>query len=131
MDGGVYKITYFGVVQNSGAFRASNNEHKIVFNSRTRVVPDFSDSIPTVGLTLKNSAYIEATLGESDFLIGIFCGYYYFSWKVFCLNFVLTKTFNVCSSDFIGLLTAVSTERQYVKSGNVTRKIELDFIDDK
>lgn len=63
-------VTYFGVFENSGAFRASDHEFKIFFNLRTRVVPESSDVIPTIGLSLKNSADIEATLGESDFLIG-------------------------------------------------------------
>lgn len=39
-----------------------------------------------------------------------------------CIVFVL---------DYIGLLTEVPSERQYEKSGNVTRKIELELIDDK
>ncbi|XP_057450506.1 uncharacterized protein LOC130742419 [Lotus japonicus] len=47
-----------------------NHEFKIFFNLRTRVVPESSDVIPTIGLSLKNSADIEATLEESDFLIG-------------------------------------------------------------
>lgn len=34
-------------------------------------------------------------------------------------------------SDIIGLVTAVSSEKKYVKSGNVTRKIELELTDDK
>lgn len=70
VDGNVYKITYFAVGVNGGAFRACEHEYKIFFTSRTRAVPDSCDIIPTVGLTLKNSAEIEATLGDSDYLIG-------------------------------------------------------------
>ncbi|XP_057434300.1 uncharacterized protein LOC130726987 isoform X2 [Lotus japonicus] len=101
-EGNVYKITYFAVGDNGGSFRACEHAFKIFFTSRTRAVPDFSDVIPTVGLTLKNSAEIKGTLGESDFLI-----------------------------DYIGLLAELPSERQYEKSGNITRKIELELIDDK
>ncbi|XP_057421220.1 uncharacterized protein LOC130715169 isoform X2 [Lotus japonicus] len=101
-EGNVYKITYFGISENSGGFRASEHELKIFFNQRTRVVLEHCDVIPTLCLSLKNSTYIEATMGECDYLI-----------------------------DFIGLVAAVSREKQYVKSGKVTRKIELDLIDEK
>ncbi|XP_057418862.1 uncharacterized protein LOC130713078 [Lotus japonicus] len=101
-EGNVYKITYFDVSENSGIFRASEHFCKIFFNHRTRVAQEHSDVIPNICLSLKNSTYIDATMGESDFLI-----------------------------DFIGLVTHVLRERQYVKDGRVTRKIELDLIDDK
>ena len=69
-EGKVYKIVYFHVVYNGGSFRASPHEYKIVFNGRTKVVPDQSDVIPMNGLLLKNSEEIALTLGESDFLVG-------------------------------------------------------------
>ncbi|XP_057426153.1 uncharacterized protein LOC130719551 [Lotus japonicus] len=72
VEGSVYRITYFNVISNSGAFRATEHGFKIVFNSRTKVVPDSGETIPTIGLSLKHCAEIGMTLGESDFLIGDF-----------------------------------------------------------
>lgn len=72
MEGNVYQITYFIVVDNSGSYRAAEHEYRILFNSKTKVQIDECDSIPRVGLTLKDTAEIQATMGESDFLIGNF-----------------------------------------------------------
>lgn len=63
-EGNVYKITYFSVGENGGAFQATEHEFKIFFNGRTRVVTDSSEIIPYVGLTLKNSFDIAATMGK-------------------------------------------------------------------
>ncbi|XP_057445625.1 uncharacterized protein LOC130737797 isoform X1 [Lotus japonicus] len=37
VEGSVYRITYFNVISNSGAFRATEHGFKIVFNSQTKV----------------------------------------------------------------------------------------------
>ncbi|XP_057443854.1 uncharacterized protein LOC130736010 [Lotus japonicus] len=101
VEGQVYKIVYFNVVENDGAYRASPHEFKIVFNGRTKVERDQSDIIPLNSFYFKNSEEISATLGESDVLV-----------------------------DMIGLVTAISTEKQYVKGGNVNKIIVLELTDD-
>ncbi|XP_057440291.1 uncharacterized protein LOC130732203 [Lotus japonicus] len=73
-----------------------------MFNSKTKIQIEQCDSIPKVGLTLKDTSEIQSTMGESDFLL-----------------------------DVIGLVTAVSDEQQFSKSGNVTRRIELEITDHK
>lgn len=71
VEGNVYKITSFTVVDNNGAYRATDHEFKILFNSKTRVQIDQCDSILRLGLTLKDTSEIQITMGESDFLIGL------------------------------------------------------------
>ncbi|XP_057452159.1 uncharacterized protein LOC130743972 [Lotus japonicus] len=102
VEGQVYKIVYFNVVENDGAYRASPHEFKIVFNGRTKVERDQSDIIPLNSFYFKNSEEISATLGESDVLV-----------------------------DMIGLVTAISIEKQYVKGGNVNKIIVLELTDDR
>ncbi|XP_057436545.1 uncharacterized protein LOC130728974 [Lotus japonicus] len=71
-----------------------NHEFKIFFNLRTRVVPESSDVIPTIGLSLKNSADIEATLGESDFLIGMKT--FFYPCGTFSKNSTVAKIRPIC-----------------------------------
>ncbi|XP_057452415.1 uncharacterized protein LOC130744238 [Lotus japonicus] len=74
VEGNVYQITYFNVVDNNGSYRAAEHEYRIMFNSKTKVQID---------------------------------------------------------QYFIGLVSTVSNEQQFSKSGNVNRKIELEIIDHK
>lgn len=102
VEGNICKITYFSVVPNLGVYKAAKHEFKIIFNSRTKIVPEESDLIPLYGFDFMNSAEIAHTNGESENLI-----------------------------DVIGLVTAVSREKQYTKGANITRMIELQLIDDR
>ncbi|XP_057439884.1 uncharacterized protein LOC130731626 isoform X1 [Lotus japonicus] len=102
VEGNVYIFTFFVLVDNNGAYRAAEHEYKILFNSKTKVQIDQCDTIPMLGLTLKDTSEIKMTMGESDYLM-----------------------------DIIGLVTAVSDEQQFPKSGNVTRRIEMEITDDK
>ncbi|XP_057453440.1 uncharacterized protein LOC130745283 [Lotus japonicus] len=102
VEGNVYKVTHFTVVDNDGGYRATQHEYKVIFNSKTKLQIDQCDMIPRHGLTLKDTSEVKITMGESDFLI-----------------------------DIIGLVTAVSEEQKYPKGGNVTRKIEMEITDDK
>ncbi|XP_057452543.1 uncharacterized protein LOC130744368 [Lotus japonicus] len=100
VEGNIYRITYFAVVPNLGVYKAARHEFKIIFNSRTKIVPEESNLIPLYGFAFMNSAEISDTMGESEHLI-----------------------------DVIGLVTAVSREKQYTKGANITRMIELQLTD--
>ncbi|KAJ1391983.1 Nucleic acid-binding, OB-fold, partial [Sesbania bispinosa] len=56
-EGGVYKMTYFGVVDNGGSFRATSHEFKLLFQARTRVLPAKSVIIPRFGGVVKCSLF--------------------------------------------------------------------------
>ncbi|KAJ1441423.1 Nucleic acid-binding, OB-fold [Sesbania bispinosa] len=101
-EGGVYKMTYFGVVDNGGSYRATSHEFKLLFQARTRVLPAESVIIPRFGLDLKNLEYVKNTKGECDYLI-----------------------------DVIGLVTAIGEEKQYEKGGRTIRVVDLELMDDK
>ncbi|XP_057425548.1 replication protein A 70 kDa DNA-binding subunit C-like [Lotus japonicus] len=100
VEGNIYRITYFAVVPNLGVYKAARHEFKIIFNSRTKIVPEESNLIPLYGFAFMNSAEISDIMGESEHLI-----------------------------DVIGLVTAVSREKQYTKGANITRMIELQLTD--
>ncbi|KAJ1386317.1 Nucleic acid-binding, OB-fold [Sesbania bispinosa] len=92
VEGEVYKMIYFAVVKNVGNFRATTHEFKLIFNSMTRVFRAESLLIPEYGLSLSSSEDIRNNKGESEFLY-----------------------------DMMGLLTAVSAEKNIVKDGKTTR----------
>ncbi|XP_057426086.1 uncharacterized protein LOC130719476 [Lotus japonicus] len=101
-EGKVYKFSYFGVGSNSGEFMASTHEYKILFNDKTKMTLDEDTMIPLNAFSFKNSAEILATGGECNYII-----------------------------DMIGLVTNVSSERQYTKGGSLTRLVELELTDEK
>ncbi|XP_057426382.1 uncharacterized protein LOC130719789 [Lotus japonicus] len=102
VEGNVYKVNCFSVVDNNGEYRATDHEYKIIFNSKTKLQIDQCDTIPMLGLSFKDTSEVKMTMGESDFLI-----------------------------DIIGFVTGVSEEQQFPKSGRVTRKLEMEITDDK
>ncbi|KAJ1381660.1 hypothetical protein SESBI_44939 [Sesbania bispinosa] len=95
-------MAYFSVIENVGAYRATNHEFKLLFQPRTRVIPTESEIISRFGLDVKSSEQIRETNGQSDYLF-----------------------------DFIVVLTAVSEEKQFKKFQRTIRVLELELTDDK
>ncbi|KAJ1379646.1 Nucleic acid-binding, OB-fold [Sesbania bispinosa] len=101
-EGFVYKMTYFGVVDNGGSYRATSHDFKLLFQARTKVIPADSVIIPRFGLDLKNYEYVQNTKGECDYLI-----------------------------DVIGLVTVVGEEKHHERGGRTINVLELELTDDK
>ncbi|KAJ1411026.1 hypothetical protein SESBI_21561 [Sesbania bispinosa] len=101
-EGQIYRMSYFGIVKNTGSFRAAHHEYKLLFHGRTRVIPCEGLSMPLHGLSLMKTDAIYQTDGQSEYLV-----------------------------DMIGLLTAVSTEKLSVRDGRTTRHIVMELTDDK
>ncbi|KAJ1388162.1 hypothetical protein SESBI_39347 [Sesbania bispinosa] len=101
-EGGVYRMTYFGFMDNGGSYRATSHEFKLLFQARTRVLPAESISIPRFGLDLKDTEYVKNTKGECDYLI-----------------------------DIIGLVTTIREKKQYDRNGRIIRVMDVELTDDK
>ncbi|KAJ1386803.1 hypothetical protein SESBI_40494 [Sesbania bispinosa] len=102
VEGVVYKMTFFGVIDNLGSYRATTHEYKLLFQPRTKVYPAESEMISRFGLDVKSSEEIHQTSGDSEYLF-----------------------------DFMGVLTAVGEEKQYEKFNRTIRVLELELTDDK
>ncbi|KAJ1416990.1 Nucleic acid-binding, OB-fold [Sesbania bispinosa] len=98
----VYRMIFFGVVKNTGSYRACRHEFKLLFHGRTRVAECEGVPIPMYGLSLVTTEDIKNTGGRSDYLI-----------------------------DFMGILSAVSSEKTSDRSGRTTRFIVIELKDDK
>ncbi|KAJ1390048.1 Zinc finger, GRF-type [Sesbania bispinosa] len=102
MEGQTYRIAYFGIINNTGLFRAARHAYKLLFHSRTRVIPCETMSVPLYSLALSDSQEVYETGGKSDHLV-----------------------------DVMGLLTAVSAERLSARDGRTTRLIVMELSDEK
>ncbi|KAJ1380457.1 Nucleic acid-binding, OB-fold [Sesbania bispinosa] len=102
VEGAVYKMTFFGVIENNGTYRATRHEYKLLFQPRTKVYPAESQMISRLGFDLKSSEEIHQTDGESEYLF-----------------------------DFMGVLTAVGEEKVYEKFNRSIRVLEVELTDDK
>lgn len=69
-EGSVYKMVYFNVVPNTGHYRATHHEFKLVFLFKTTVVKQNSDSIPMLGLSLVPFNEVFNLDDNYEFLIG-------------------------------------------------------------
>ncbi|KAJ1396462.1 Nucleic acid-binding, OB-fold [Sesbania bispinosa] len=63
----VYKMYFFGVVQNLGLYRATRHEYKLLFHSRTKVTCCDSTSIPFLRVVQVNSHATMETGGRVTF----------------------------------------------------------------
>ncbi|KAJ1389235.1 Nucleic acid-binding, OB-fold [Sesbania bispinosa] len=102
VEGDVYKMTFFGVIDNLGTYRATTHECKLLFQPRTKVYPCESEVISRFGLDVKTSEEIHQTSGDSEYLF-----------------------------DFMGVLTVVGEEKQCEKFNRTIRVLELELTDDK
>ncbi|KAJ1393804.1 hypothetical protein SESBI_34688 [Sesbania bispinosa] len=102
VEGRVYRMIFFGVVKNTGSYRACRHEFKLLFHGKTRVVECEGVPIPMYGLSLMTTEDIKNTGGRSDYLI-----------------------------DFMGILSVVSSEKTSDRSGRTTRFIVMEMNDDK
>ncbi|KAJ1389519.1 Nucleic acid-binding, OB-fold, partial [Sesbania bispinosa] len=102
VEGGVYKMIYFGLIENCGEYRASFHQFKLLFQPRTRIFPTESEVIPRFGIQAKISEELRETNGKSDYMF-----------------------------DFIGVLTAVGEEKEFKKFGRPIRVLEIELTDDK
>ncbi|KAJ1379350.1 hypothetical protein SESBI_46982 [Sesbania bispinosa] len=102
VEGGVYKMIYFRLVENGGEYRACSHEFKLLFQPRTRIFPTESEVIPRFDIQAKNSEDLQETNGVSQYMF-----------------------------DFIGLLTAVGEEKEFIKFGKPIRVLEIELTDDK
>ncbi|XP_057417692.1 uncharacterized protein LOC130711924 isoform X2 [Lotus japonicus] len=73
----------------------------MIFTGKTKVVPSESSSIPMWGLTLKTYEQVHAPDVQTDYL------------------------------DMVGLVSAASTERSYMKEGKEVKILTLELTDDK
>ncbi|KAJ1377418.1 hypothetical protein SESBI_48918 [Sesbania bispinosa] len=101
VEGHVYKITNFGVMRNTGNFRACAHEFKIVFNANMKIIIVPNAAIPSMGFCLVKTSDITKTSGRSQFLL-----------------------------DFMGIVTGVSEEINLNKQGRATRLMLLDMVDE-
>ncbi|KAK7255524.1 hypothetical protein RIF29_28937 [Crotalaria pallida] len=101
-EGVVYRFAYFSVVPNTGSYRATHHEHKLVFQMRTTVQPCESSVIPRHGLCCVSFAALLKYDKDSDFLI-----------------------------DVIGVLSGISTDREYLKDGKVTKMLVLELTNSR
>ncbi|KAJ1380427.1 Nucleic acid-binding, OB-fold [Sesbania bispinosa] len=101
VEGHVYKVSRFGIIQNGGKFRAAGHDYKIIFNSNTQVSPCKEASIPHPGFAFSKTFDIKKTKGSLDYLL-----------------------------DFMGMVTAVSGEIRLNKEERVTRLVLLDLVED-
>ncbi|KAJ1383634.1 hypothetical protein SESBI_43231 [Sesbania bispinosa] len=102
VEGGVYKMIYFRLVENGSEYRACSHEFKLLFQPRTRIFPTESEVIPRFGIQAKNSEDLQETNDVSQYMF-----------------------------DFIGLLTAVGEEKEFIKFGRPIRVLEIKLTDDK
>ncbi|KAJ1407057.1 hypothetical protein SESBI_24584 [Sesbania bispinosa] len=102
VEGGVYRMNYFGIIENGGEYRGTFHEFKLLFQPKTTIYPAESELIPRFGVAAKTSEEIQQTNGVSDYLY-----------------------------DFIGLLTTVGEEKEFKKFGRTIRVLEVELIDDK
>lgn len=99
-EGCCYKIVYFNVVPNSGGYRASTHDFKLVFLFKTTVVRKKDPSIPLFGLNCIPFGEILNYNDNHEYLI-----------------------------DVIGLLTVVFPERQYLINGKTTTMVVIELTD--
>ncbi|KAJ1377804.1 hypothetical protein SESBI_48489, partial [Sesbania bispinosa] len=102
VEGGVYTMINFGVIRSAGNYRAAKHEYKLLFSGKTRLFPAQTELIPLNGLSLVNTEDVFKTNGDSNYLI-----------------------------DLVGLLTAVSGEKELITEGRKTRMIQLELTDEK
>ncbi|KAJ1406482.1 hypothetical protein SESBI_25026 [Sesbania bispinosa] len=102
VEGGVYKMIYFELVENGGEYRACSHEFKLLFQPRTRIFPTESEVIPRFGIQAKKSKELQETNGVSHYMF-----------------------------DFISLLTAVGEEKEFIKFGRPIRVLKIELTDDK
>ncbi|TKY49232.1 Replication protein A 70 kDa DNA-binding subunit E [Spatholobus suberectus] len=102
VEGEVYAMAYFSVVNNYGSYRVTRHEFKLLFNSKTNVLSCESAIIPSFGFTLMDSEHITKTKGESDYLL-----------------------------DVMGVLIGVYAEKSFVKGGKTSRVIVLELANHK
>ncbi|KAJ1376784.1 Nucleic acid-binding, OB-fold [Sesbania bispinosa] len=99
-EGGVYVLRNFNVVPNTGSYKATNHPFTIVFQRKTIVTRTDPDVLHTIGLSPLSAAAIRELR--------------------YCYEYLL---------DMVGLLTDVSTEKEYVTTGVVHRFITLELTD--
>ncbi|KAJ1380259.1 hypothetical protein SESBI_46154 [Sesbania bispinosa] len=68
VEGQMYMITNFGLLKNSGKFRAAVHEFKVIFNATTVLSPCQHFSIPSSRFALMKTDEIKRTQGRSDYL---------------------------------------------------------------
>ncbi|XP_024628783.1 replication protein A 70 kDa DNA-binding subunit C [Medicago truncatula] len=99
-EGEVYNISYFSVAPSTGSYRAATHPYKIVFQMTTKVQSCTSATIPLYGLSFTSIVDVSNHTVEYDYLV-----------------------------DVMGLVTAVSEEREYVRDGSVTKMIIFEVTD--
>ncbi|XP_057444947.1 replication protein A 70 kDa DNA-binding subunit C-like [Lotus japonicus] len=102
VEGEVYLITFFHLIPNMGSYRPTEHGFRILFNNKTNVLPCESSIIPRWGFSLKDSEVLNGDAVQSEYLV-----------------------------DVLGLLTAVSELRTYVKDGNTIRMVLIEISDEK
>ncbi|KAJ1384829.1 Nucleic acid-binding, OB-fold [Sesbania bispinosa] len=100
VEGAVYILRNFNVVPNVGSNKATNHPFTIVFQRRTVVTRTELDVVHTIGLSPLPANAIRQRQFSEEFLL-----------------------------DIVGLLTGVSTEKEYVVTGVVHRFITLELTD--
>ncbi|TKY55640.1 Replication protein A 70 kDa DNA-binding subunit C [Spatholobus suberectus] len=101
-EGDVYAMTFFAMVANTGSYRATRHEYKLLFHAKTTVIPCDDITIPMNGFSLMNSMEVKETNGACDYLV-----------------------------DVMGVLTVISAEIVSLKDGKTTRLIQMEMIDEK
>ncbi|MCH80240.1 replication factor A protein [Trifolium medium] len=99
-EGQVYEMSNFSVFPQSGNYRTTLHPYKIVFQLRTKVAVAEGSNITQLGIGVTSLAEIGAYTHDYEFLV-----------------------------DVIGLMTGISTEREYVRDGKLTKMVVIELTD--
>jgi hypothetical protein len=99
-----------------------------VFQSRTTLKLDSSSEISQFGLTFTNFAEICAHTHDYEYLVGKMWFYCLSFLFLFCIVGVY-NWFCVYIADVIGVITGISSEREYIRDGKVTKMVILELTD--
>lgn len=129
-EGEVYNISYFSVAPSTGSYRAATHPYKIVFQMTTKVQSCTSATIPLYGLSFTSIVDVSNHTVEYDYLVGMF---FNLLWVAGLNHLMCLMSLRISlvfpDTDVMGLVTAVSEEREYVRDGSVTKMIIFEVTD--
>lgn len=85
-EGSTYKITFLTVFPNTGSYKATSHENRVVFSYKTVVSPLQIESIPLNGLSLLPCSEVLKQTSDNDVLVGMCFHLYDFT----PLDYILT-----------------------------------------
>lgn len=128
VEGKVYSVSSFVLVDSSGEYKTTRHNYKICFMYNTEVRPMDQFPIDAFPYSFVPLADLLAPTYDSSFLIGIILDFY-LPMTIMCST-PLTISYSIwlCFADVIGILTGVGVEREIVTNGKKSKMnvIEID-----